>query len=334
MKNTFKKVLQFTTTVLAFSVLTSCSDSKVGTKDRPFTMYFIPSVDAQKLANVSEDMAKYVGKYISQKLYGKDEGFYVKSAVPTSYIAVVEAFGTNKADFATFSTFAYILARDIKKYPVEALVMTLRGNGEKTYKGQIIARADSGIKSLADLKGRSFAYTDASSTSGFILPSKLLKDQGIGLKQTVFAQKHDNVVTMVYQGQVDAGATYYSNPVKEEKNGKEVTRITDARSRVITQFPDVEKMVNIIGYTEEIPNEPWVIRSNLYKDAAENDKMKGLVVEALVDYAKTDSGKVALKDLATATGLERVADATYENIRQTIVANKDLNLEELVTKGK
>jgi D-methionine transport system substrate-binding protein len=73
---------------------------------------------------VSAEMAKFVSKYVSQKIYNKDEGFYVKSSVPTSYIAVVEAFGTKKADFATFSTFAYILTRDIKKYPIEAVGKT------------------------------------------------------------------------------------------------------------------------------------------------------------------------------------------------------------------
>jgi phosphonate transport system substrate-binding protein len=316
------------------SFLTSCSESKVGTKSRPFAMYFIPSVDAQKLTSVSSDMAKYVSKYVSQKLYNKDEGFYVKSSVPTSYIAVVEAFGTKKADFATFSTFAYILTRDIKKYPIEALVLTKRANGEKTYKGQIIARADSGIKSLADLNGKSFAYTDASSTSGYILPSKILKDQGIHVKNSVFALKHDNVVTMVYQKQVDAGATYYSSPETVEVNGKKTTKITDARARVKTQFPDVEEKVKVIGYTEEIPNEPWVIRSNLFADAQENEKVKGYVFEALEAYAATPEGKKAIDELAGATGIERVTDAAYDKIREVIMANKDLNLEETVKKGK
>jgi phosphonate transport system substrate-binding protein len=317
------------------ALLSACSDSKVGTKERPFSMYFIPSVDAQKLNNVSDTMAQYVSKYVSQKLYQKDQGFYVKAAVPTSYIAVVEAFGTKKADFATFNTFSYILTRDIKKYPVEAVIITLRADGEKTYKGQIIARADSGIKTIEDLKGKTFAYTDAASTSGFILPSKLLKDKGVSLRETMFAQKHDNVVTMVYQKQVDAGATYYSSPVTEElEGGKKVTKITDARARVKTQFPDVEQMINVIGYTDEIPNEPWVLRSDLYPDPAENEKVKGLVVEALEAFALTVDGKSAIKELATATGLERVNDATYEGIRQIILANKDLNLEEVIKKEK
>jgi ABC-type phosphate/phosphonate transport system substrate-binding protein len=49
------------------------------------------------------------------------------------------------------------------------------------------------------------AYVDPSSTSGFILPKALLDQKGIKPSESVFAMRHDNVVTMVYQKQVDAG---------------------------------------------------------------------------------------------------------------------------------
>src|SRR5690606_36035190 len=97
-----------------------CSEREVGTRERPFSMYFIPSVDAESISTNADDLAQFVSRYVSQKLYGQDTGFYTVSAMPTSYIAVVEAFGTKKADFAALTTFSYILARDIKKYDVEA----------------------------------------------------------------------------------------------------------------------------------------------------------------------------------------------------------------------
>jgi phosphonate transport system substrate-binding protein len=319
---------------LAFlPLLQFCSDAPVGSKSRPFTMYFVPSVDAQKIATSSEGITKFVAQYVSQKLYGKDEGFYVKGAIPASYIAVVEAFGTKKADFAAFNTFSYVLAKDIKKYPVEAVFLTERNDGEITYKGQIIARADSGIKSLEDLKGKKFAYTDPASTSGFILPAKLLRDKGIELSDSVFAQKHDNVVTMVYQKQVDAGATYYSSPEEKVVDGRKVSSITDARARVKTQFPDVEDKIRVIGYTQEIPNEPWVIRSNLFEDAAENKKIKDLVAEGVLEFTKTEPGKQALRDLATGTGLHRASDEIFAEVRQ-IFTSSNLNLEEIISKTK
>jgi phosphonate transport system substrate-binding protein len=296
----------------------ACADPEVGTKRRPLTMYFIPSVDAQEIAQKSKPMEKFVAKYLSQALYGKDEGFYVESSVPTSYVAVVEAFGTEKADFAAFTTSAYILAKDVKKYPVEPMFTIARGpeGQERTYKAQIIARADSGINSIEQLNGKRFAFTDPSSTSGFILPNQLLTKKGVKIGESIFAQKHDNVVTMVYQGQVDAGATYYSPAETIEKGGKKVEEIRDARMRVLKQFPDVAEKVKIIGFSEEVPNEPWVIRSNLFKDPAQNDKVKQLIREAILAFVATPEGKEALWIIATATNLVPASDDTYSAIRK------------------
>lgn len=317
----------------ALLVLSSvgCSDAPVGSKRRPFTMYFVPSVDAQTIATNSSKMTEFVSKFVSQKLYGKDTGFYIKGSVPSSYIAVIEAFGTKKADFAAVTTFSYILARDIKKYPVEALFAIVRGDGEKTYKSQIIARADSGIQKLEDLKGKKFAFTDPASTSGYILPQKKLKDMGITLGETVFAQKHDNVVTMVYQKQVDAGATYYSSPVKKMVDGKETLVISDARARVMTQFPDVEQKVKIIGFSEDVPNEPWIIRSDLVKDPALNDQMKSAVREGILEFAKTPEGREAIIQISTATGLVPVSDSEYDGVRK-VVLESNMNIEEQLLK--
>lgn len=299
--------------------LSACTPSEVGTKKRPFTMYFVPSVDAQEIASKSKPLEEFISKYVSNALYGKPEGFYVKTAVPTSYVAVVEAFGTDMADFAAFTTSAYILAKDVKKYPVEPMFTIARGptGAEHTYKGQIIARADSNIEKIEDLQGKRFAFTDPGSTSGFILPNRLITEKGVKLGNTVFAQKHDNVVTMVYQGQVDAGATYYSPPEKIEKNGKVVEEIRDARMRVLSQYPDVEDKIKIIAYSQEVPNEPWVIRTNLYGDNSEKTaKVKNLIREALLAFIQTPEGKDALWTIATATNLIPSTDETYKDIRK------------------
>ncbi|MCB0413407.1 MAG: phosphate/phosphite/phosphonate ABC transporter substrate-binding protein [Bdellovibrionales bacterium] len=326
-----KKALIAMSLMGAFSFLLGCNDPEVGSKERPFTMYFVPSVDSQTIAKTAGDLIKFVEKEVSQELYGKDEGFYIKSAIPTSYIAVVEAFGTGRAEFATFNTFSYILTKDVKKYPIEAILTVIHGNGESTYKGQIIARSDSKINSIEDLAGKKFAFTDPASTSGFILPSQLLKEKGINLGEVVFAQKHDNVVTMVYQGQVDAGATYYSSPFTEEVNGKKVSKIQDARARVMTQFPDVEKKVKIVGFTEDIPNEPWVIRTNIYKDNEKNLKLKNAMTKALLAYAQTEHGKKELAEIYSVHGLVPANDDKYNGIRKTI-AEQPVNLEEILNK--
>lgn len=310
---------------LALFALTACSQSEVGSKGRPFTMYFVPSVDAQTITTNADTLAKFVQQKVSQKLYGKDTGFFVKTSVPTSYVAVVEAMGSGRADFAALTTFSYILAKDIKKYDVEAFLGVVRGKDEATYKGQIIAHKDSGIKTLEDLKGKKFAFTDPASTSGFILPSKLFKEKGITLGETMFAQKHDNVVTMVYQRQVDAGATFYSPPGTKTENGKTVEVIRDARSRVMTQFPDVESKVKIIGFTESVPNDPWVIRGQVDRDPARSAKIKDAIREALLEFASTEDGKKALDAMYSVTGLHVATDKDYAAVRDMILqANLDI----------
>lgn len=318
--------------LLSLGVL-ACADAPVGSKKRPFTMYFVPSVDAQDIANHSAVLEEYLEKYISQGLYGRDEGFHIKSAVPTSYISVVEAFGTKKADFAAFTTSAYVLAKDIKKYNIEPIFTIARGpkGDEHSYKAQIIVRADSGISKLEDLKGKKFAFVDPASLSGFILPSQLLKDHNVVLGDYVFAQKHDNVVTMVYQKQVDAGATYYSSPETVIKNGKPVEEIRDARYRVMTQFPDVEKVVKILAFTKEVPNEPWVIRSDLYADTEMNQKVKSLVREGILSFIKTEEGKAALWTVATATNLIPANEETYAEVSKMII-DSQMDLEAVLQK--
>lgn len=336
MLNPLCKILRFRGGVLKLALVSfllgtlGCTEAEVGSKRRPFAMYFVPAIDATKVAAPADEMTHYLSKFVSQALYGKDDGFYVTSQVPNSYIAVVEAFGTQKADFAAFNTFSYILAKDRKKYDVEAVLTIVRDGGEKTYKAQIIARADSGIKTLEDLNGKSFAFSDPASTSGYFLPQKLLNDKGIKLKNHVFAQKHDNVVTMVYQKQVDAGATFYSPPQEVEENGKKVMKLRDARARVLQQFPDVEEKVKIIGFSVDIPNEPWVIRSQLLKDATQNAKLKKAIIDGLLAFSKTESGHKALNELYQLKDLVPVSDSEYAEIRK-IVADSSLDIQKTLT---
>jgi len=326
---------------LSFSILfifiaalsfTGCSKREVGSKGRPLSIYFVPSVDSEQVSHTAHETALFVSKYISQKLYDKDSGYYVKSEVPTSYVAVVEAFGTKRADFSALNTFSYILAKDIKKYPIEVAFTVTRGKDERFYKGQIIARSDSKIHKIEDLKGKRFAYTDPASTSGYILPMQLFKQRGIELAGYVFANKHDNVVTMVYQNQVDAGATFYSPPeIIESESGKKTEEIRDARARVKTQFPDIEDKVRIIGFTQEIPNDPWVIRSELYEDPEKNKKMIALIKEALIEFSKTEIGKKTLHDIYSITGIVEATDDLYNDIRK-VVLETNIDIEETLKK--
>jgi phosphonate transport system substrate-binding protein len=273
---------------------TSFAEDKLGSRDNPVKIFFTPSVDANTIATNSTSFLKFMEK---------ETGFYFKSGIPSNYVAVVEAFGSNRADVAVMNSFGYLMAN--AKYGAEAKLKALR-HGKDYYAGAIYVSEKSGIKSVKDLAGKKFAFTDSSSTSGYLYPLKIFKDENIKLGNTMFAIKHDNVITMIYQGQVDAGAAFYSDGF----DGK----IKDARERVMTQFPDVEKKIKILKITEKIPNDPFVFRKGM--DPAAVDK----IIVALKKYLTTEEGKAVFKNIYAIDGVIPASNKDYDSLREVIKA--------------
>lgn len=280
---------------LLFTFIGCQSDDKLGSQNNPVKLYFTPSVDAESITTNSVDFLKFLEK---------ETGLFFKTGVPANYIAVVEAFGSDRADIGVMNSFGYLMANN--KYGAEAKLKVLR-YGEDHYRGQIIAHVDSGIKTVADLDGKKFAFTDPSSTSGYMFPKKILKENKVAPGETTFAIKHDNVVTMIYQGQVDAGATYYSPPTGDGE-------IRDARARVKTQFPDVEEKIKVIEITEKIPNDPFVFRKGLNKEIT--DKF----ISAVKKYIQTPTGREIFKNIYSVDGVVDATDQDYNGLRNMIKA--------------
>lgn len=296
MKRIFKNVMMFVGMAsVGFSML-SCTKNKaeLGTAENPIKLHFVPSVDAKVIEDNSKKFKEYLEKATPYKY---------EVTIPQSFIAVVESFGTKRADVAAINTFGYILANE--KYGAEAKLTVLR-HGSATYQAMYVAKADSGIKKIEDFAGKKIAYVDPASTTGYLLPLKALKDKNIQPKETVFAQKHDNVISMVYQGQVDAGAAFYSPPTKNEK-GEDV--IEDARRLVSTQYPDVGQKVVIVELSEHIPNDPIIFRKDM------PEEVKNKVIEAMLGFVATPEGKEAFKAIYGVTELKKATDADYDGVR-------------------
>ena len=300
--------------ILGLCFLFGCTKKTaiLGSAENPIKLHFVPSVDAKVIEENSKSFKEYLEKNTAYKY---------EITIPQSYIAVVEAFGTKRADVAAFNTFGYLLAHD--KYGAEAKMTVLR-NGSATYQSQFIVKTGSSIKKLEDLAGKKIAFVEPASASGYLLPLKTLKEKGIVPKETVFAGKHDNVVSMVYQGQVDAGATFYSPPFKDE-NG--VSKIEDARRLVLTQYPDVESKVEILSLSESVTNDPIVFRKEM------PDEMKTKIVDAMMAFVSTPEGKTAFKAIYGITEIKKATDADYDAARAMLKA-VGANAEELLTKKK
>ncbi len=275
---------------------TSCDfkRAELGSEKNPVKLFFVPSVEAKTLADKSKEIKRLLESLTPYK-------YIVK--IPESYIAVVEAFGSNRVDVAAMNTFGYLLAHD--KFGAQAKLTVLRF-GRPHYRSAFYVRADSSIKTLNDANDKVIAYVDPASTSGYLLPLKEFNTAKVKPKNHVFAMSHDAVISMLYQGRVEIGAAYYSPPEEGD--------IQDARRLVRTQYPDVEEKINILKLTEPIPNEPIVFRK------AMPENMKNEIVAALIKLTTMEAGKDALKQMFAITNFKKSSDLEYEPIRKMLKA--------------
>lgn len=279
--------------ISAFTLLNCTSNkSEIGSPENPIKISLVPGQDTKLL----QENGKELEAYLKEKT-----GLAFVVNVPVSFIAVIEALGSKRADMAIMNTFGYIIAHE--RYGAEA-ALTGVYKGRDVYWGQIIARKD-GPKTLKELNNKKIAFVDPSSGSGFVLPSKLFKDEKVTPKEVVFAGRHDSVVTMVYQRQVDAGATYHT-PVD---NGVP----QDARKLVLTQFPDVFDKIVILAKTQPIPNDPVVFRKDFPPE------LKKTVVDAIKKMVKEEKGGKILYNLYHMDDFKDADPKEYEKVQQMLL---------------
>jgi phosphonate transport system substrate-binding protein len=204
------------------------------------------------------------------------------------------------------ATFAYILAN--QKCGVDVSLVAVR-YGSPYYTGQIIAGADTGIESIADLKGKTMCWVDAASTSGYIIPRIMLQAEGVDpdadLAQQTEAGSHDAVALAVYQGDCDAGACYI-----------------DARDAIEDEYADVKEKTVVIAESPEIPNDGLQFIKDFPPD------MRTKIVQAILEIMSTEEGVEAM---GNAYGWEEVMekdDTFYDDFRAVLDAS-GVDVEEL-----
>ncbi len=272
---------------------------ELGTEENPIIWSFVPSGEMERVAAGA--------KAIADLLYD-ETGLYFKTSVATEYAGVIEALKSDppEAHLASLATFAYVLAADMGV--AEAELVSVRF-GSPTYNGQIIVRKDSGINTVADLQGKSFARPDPLSASGWIIPMLTMRAAGVdpdtGLSRVVDAGSHEAVVAAVFNGDADAGATY-----------------VDARSRIEADFPTVMEDIIVIAITEDIPNDGVQFHPSI------SAEMRETIVAALLAIVATDEGVEALKTAYQWNDLARHDDTFYDPFRQVLQA-AGLSIEDL-----
>ncbi|WP_114375787.1 phosphate/phosphite/phosphonate ABC transporter substrate-binding protein [Elioraea thermophila] len=187
----------------------------------------------------------------------------------TDYAATVEALRADQAEFGYLGPAAYALARRVAGDKIVPIASGTDLDGGAGYHSVIIVRADSPFRSLADLRGRTLAWADPNSASGFAVPQFFLRREGIDpatfFARTPFSGNHEQSVIGLLNGTYDAAATWWtnerrSNPQRMEEKGM----IPPGQWRIIWTSP-------------LIPNSPYVMRANL------PEPLKALFVETLMN---------------------------------------------------
>jgi len=271
----------------------------LGSEENPIIWSFVPSGEMERVSAGAQSVAD---------LLHNKTGLFFSTNVATEYAGVIEALSSDppEAHMASLATFAYVMAAD--RGVVQAALVSMRF-GSPTYNGQLIARADSEIRSIVDLRGKTFARVDPLSTSSWIIPMLTMKAAGINpetdLKEIIDAGSHDSVVAAVYNGDVDAGATY-----------------VDARARIEKDHPDVMEKVAVIEVTADIPND------GVQFSPVVPQEIRDKIVNALLEIAQTDEGKKALKTAYQWSGLKKIDDSFYDPFRQVLQAS-GMSVEDL-----
>jgi phosphonate transport system substrate-binding protein len=181
--------------------------------------------------------------------------------VASDYVGVVTALENSQVDIAYLNPLSYAIAaaraekagKPLIPIAMPYVIPPHQKKGSLTYEGIIFTRVDSGIHSLKDLKGKTFAFNEPTSTSGYLYPAALFLKAGINpkpmseggdLKDAHFAGAQ-GVVPSVLNGQSDAGAIY------------------DEGIDISLPNPADRAKLRVIARTDPIPNGMLVARADM-----------------------------------------------------------------------
>ncbi len=170
----------------------------------PLKVGIIPFDKVDALQAGFQPYADYLGKKS-----GRSGG---QVFVTPSYAGILQALQSDQIDCAYLNPLSYVLAvQQFRNSPEHLVPLAMPYfHHSLTYKGIVFVRADSGINRIQDLRGKTFAFADRTSTSGYLYPAGLMKEAGLDPEKDIKAVNISGNagVLAVYNKQADGGATY------------------------------------------------------------------------------------------------------------------------------
>ncbi len=245
-----------------------------------------------------------IGKMIGDKVGCKVEVF-----VATGYNAEIEAMRNGKLELGEFGPLGYVLAHQVAK--AEAVAAFGSADGKTvTYWASLVTYPSSGIKTVADIRGHSFAFSDAASTSGHLFPAYGLRKAGLDPDKdikAIYAGSHTASFEAIYNHKVDAG----------ELNSEQLESATQRG-----HYKDGDLV--FLWKSDPIPTDPFAVRGDM------PDAFKKKLADAVqhLDLMSLDAADRKILVGAGITQLVPQTDQAYDLIRD-LVKTLNIDLEKL-----
>lgn len=279
---------------LLFAVLSLCLALPAGAAEpataEPLILAVHPYLPPKELVTRFTPLAEYLGRELGRP---------VSVRVGRDYDEHNEAIGKDSVDIAFLGPAPY--TRIVARYGKKPLLARLEIKGQPTFRGTIVTRTDSPLRTLAELKGKRFAFGDPNSTMSHLVPEYLLLKAGVrrrDLAHYQFLGAHNNVALAVLAGDFDAGA------VKDE---------------VFRDF--APKGLRALSDTPAISEHLFVTRSTFPPELV--DPLRQTLLRLRDIPAGTAIMQAINKDM---TAMVAVTDSDYDNLRailRTLESRRD-----------
>lgn len=313
-----KSLTGFIVTVLTAAALAGCGSKETGTTTsspettkteegsatdgketaKKLNVQFVPTNNDGSM----EAKAKPFAEYLSQKL-----GREVNVTLATDYSTIVEAMASGQVDIGIMPPSAYVQARDMGAAKAiltseltdqdEVTGLPIEGQLTGTFKGEILVKADSDIKTLTDLKGKKIATLSPNSASGYIYPVAEMKDAGINPTTDCTLTTVNDIpseMTAVLNGQQDACFVFEG-----------ARNVFAAKFKEYDLFKDLRVLYLTKG---DIPNDAIAVQTDMDED------LKQQIKQVFLNMPKEEEGRTAMA-LWSHKGYGEATESAYDTIR-------------------
>ncbi len=244
----------------------------------------LPRLSPEVLYGMFKPFAEYLTKETGEK---------VSIIIPKDFDTFKEFVTNGQVDIGFANPLIYVQLK--KNINIDPLALAVEAKGGAKFRGIIIARTDSGISKIQDLKGKKIIFVEEDSAAGYIFQMLTLNKAGLNVHKDLtklpFAMKHDKVTQAVFNKEADAGGIREGD-LEKMKNKVDLSQI------------------KVVAYTDYYPN--WPLFSNKNMDKNVSAKIK----KALLKLKPDDAGSERVLMAAGLTGFTAVSDKDYDLLRK------------------